>query len=139
MDFRTAVVYPLFAVLDERVGEASRLDLFEHGIGIRLDGKGTDLDAVIFLRSGRCCGCFHCRKPSLDRCTEGIHILAVFREPVHHIAVVGRDAERVSLAVADDVILGEVVLLTEVDAELDSFLVNGRKIRGIGQTVLAVE
>jgi len=39
--------------------------------------------------------------------------------------------------VADDILFGEPILFTEIDAKLHGFLVNGIKIRGVGQTVLA--
>ena len=53
MDFCVVTAYPLFAVLHKRIGEASRLDLFEQGVGVRLDGERTELDTIILLRCGR--------------------------------------------------------------------------------------
>ena len=61
----------------------------------------------------------------------------MLREPVHDIAVIGRNALLVALAVTDDIFLRQPILLAEIHTQLDRFLVNGRKIRGIGQTVLA--
>ena len=58
-------------------------------------------------------------------------------EPVHNIAVVGGNAELMPFSVADDVLLRQPVLLAEIDAQLDRFLVNGRKICGVGKLVLA--
>ena len=37
MDLSAKAVYPLFTVLDKCIGEARRLDLFEHGVGVCLD------------------------------------------------------------------------------------------------------
>ena len=54
MDFCVVTVYSLFAELDKRVAEARRLDLFEQGVGICLDGERAELDAVILLRCGWC-------------------------------------------------------------------------------------
>ncbi len=127
----------LLAVLDKGIGEASRLDLFEHGIGVCLDGISADLHMVIFLRRVRFSGHFRCCQSSLDLGAERIHRLTVLREPVHHIAVIAGDAQLVPLTVADNIFLRQSILFAEIDAELDRFLVNGRKIRGIGQTVLA--
>ena len=56
---------------------------------------------------------------------------------MHYIAMVAGDTELGSFAVADDILFSESVLLAEVCTKPDGFLVNGRKIRGIGQTVLA--
>ena len=107
MDFRTEAVYPLFAVFDKRIGEASRLNLGKHGIGIRLDRKRSDLNTIVFLRCGR-----RFRRSRIKQLlhigAEGVHRLAMLREPVHDVAVVAGNAERVTLAVADDVLLCEV-------------------------------
>ena len=71
----------LLAILDKSVRETSRLDLFEHSVGVCLDGICTDLHTVIFLRRVRFSGRFRCRQPGLDRSAEGVHVLAklIFR------------------------------------------------------------
>ena len=51
--------------------------------------------------------------------------------------MIAGDPQLVTLTVADNIPLRQSVLLAEIDAKLHGFLVNGRKIRGIGQTVLA--
>ena len=61
----------------------------------------------------------------------------MLREPVHHVTMIAGDPQLVTLTVADNIPLRQSVLLAEIDAKLHGFLVNGRKIRGIGQTVLA--
>ena len=86
----------LFTVFDKSIIEASRLDLAEHGIGIRLDRKRTKLDAVIFLRCSRI--------DKIDRgktgfyiSTECVHRLAMFRKPVHDVAVIAGNAKFITL------------------------------------------
>jgi len=69
--------------------------------------------------------------------TKGIHVLSVLRKPVHHVAVIAGDAQLISLRVADDILIRQSVLFAEIDAKLHGLLINSRKIRGIGQTVLA--
>ena len=138
MDFCVVTVYSLFAELDKRVAEARRLDLFEQNVGICFDSIRTELDTVVFLWS--------CRRYRRGRFRsqsrfyihpESIHALAVLREAVHDVAVIGRDAERVTFAVTDDVLLRQIVLLAEINAELDRFGVDLIEIRSIGQAVLA--
>lgn len=131
-------MYPLLAVFDKNVREASSLDLFEHGIGVCLDRERAELDAVILLLCGR-----RFRRSRIKQLlhigAEGVHALAVLREPVHHIAVIAGNAELVTLRVADERrrLRLDAVLLAEVGAQLDRFLVNGRKICGVGKSVLA--
>jgi hypothetical protein len=72
----------LLAILYKSVSETSRLDLFEHSVGICLYGIRTDLHTVIFLRRVRFSGRFRCRQPSLNISTESVHVLAKLREPV---------------------------------------------------------
>lgn len=121
----------LLAVLDKSVSEASCLDLAEHSIGVCLNGICADLHTVIFLRRGRLGGSRR-GKPGLDRSAEGIHGLAKLRKPVHDIAVITGDPQLRALRVADDVLFRQSILVAEIYTKLDSFLVNGRKIRGIG-------
>ena len=61
----------------------------------------------------------------------------MFRKPVHDVAVVTGDAQLISLRVADDILLRQPIMLTEVNAKLDCLFVNGRKICGVGKPVLA--
>lgn len=42
---------------------------------------------------------------------------------MHDVTVIAGDAELAAFAVADDVLLGQTVLLTEIDAQLDRFLI----------------
>ena len=51
--------------------------------------------------------------------------------------MIGRDAEFIPFAVADDVILRQTEKTAEISAKLNCFLVNGRKISGVGKSVLA--
>ena len=61
----------------------------------------------------------------------------MLREPVHHIAVVAGNTKIVPLAVADDVIFRQTILLTEINAKLHSFVVYLTEICHVGQIVLA--
>ena len=73
------------------------------------------VDAVVF-----CCAAqprFHIRP-------EGVHALAVLREPVHHIGMVGSDAFPIAFAVAEDVLLGQAVLLAKVSTKCAEYNAN---------------
>ena len=76
-------------------------------------------------------------KQSLDLGTEGIHALAVLREPVHHITVVGCDTLLVALGVADDVLLGQTIFFAEIGTKFDGLTVHLLEIGVIRKTVLA--
>ena len=45
---------------------------------------------------------------------KGIHALAVLREPVHHIGVVGSDTFLIAFTVAENILFGQAVLLAEI-------------------------
>jgi len=83
---------------------------------------------VLFLLGG---------EKSFDVGSEGIHTLAVPRKPMHHVTVIGGDAFLVALAMADDVLFGETVLLTKISKKLYRFGLYGFEISGIGKSVLA--
>ena len=58
-------------------------------------------------------------------------------KPVHHIAVVGCHALLVTFGVADDVLFGQTVLLTEVGTKFNGLTVHLLKVGIIRKTVLA--
>jgi hypothetical protein len=58
-------------------------------------------------------------------------------KPVPRISVVRGNAQLITLIMPDDVFFSQSIELTEVDTKLHRFFVNGIKIRGIGQAVLA--
>ena len=66
---------------------------------------------------------------------ESIHALAVLGEPVHHITVVGGNALLVALTMADDVLLGQIILLAEVGAQFHSLPIDLPKIHLVGQII----
>lgn len=92
------------------------------------------------ILGGRCRGLVRfCRclcQECLDIGTEGIHALAVLREPVHDIAVVRCNALPVALAVADDVLFGQTVLLAEVGTKFNGLLIHLFEVGAISKTVL---
>ena len=76
---------------------------------------------IVFFRCSRC---FDCYQPSFDICTKCVHVLSVLREPVHNITVVAGNAQLVALAVADDILFRQSVLLAEIYAKFYRFLVD---------------
>lgn len=84
----------------------------------------TDLDSAAGLN--RLYRRFRLRATQLvlDCRTEGIHVLAVLRPPVQHIPVVGRNAQLVALAVADNVLLSQTIELAEIHAEVYRFMID---------------
>ena len=76
-------------------------------------------------------------KQSLDLGAEGVHALAVLREPVHHITVVGCDTLLVALGVADDVLLGQTIFFAKVGTKFDGLTVHLLEIGVVRKTVLA--
>ncbi len=87
----------LFAIFYEGISEASRLNLCKHGICIRLNRERPNLNTIELLRLGRRFGFrrFACHEQFLDFSTEGIHIFAMLREPVHDIAMVAGNPQLV--------------------------------------------
>ena len=61
----------------------------------------------------------------------------MLREPVHDIPVIGGNALRMALAVADDIFLGQAVLLAEVNAKLHRLIIDLVEIGGVRQAILA--
>ena len=61
----------------------------------------------------------------------------MLREPVHHIAVVAGNTKLVPLAVADDVIFRQTILLAEIHAKLHSLPVHLIEIGDVRKTILA--
>ena len=70
-------------------------------------------------------------------CAEGVHRLTVLREPVHNITVVRSHTLLVAFTVADNVLFSETVLLTKINAEVDSLLVYLLEVGCISKTILA--
>jgi len=125
----------LFAIFNEGIRKASRLDLAEHSIGIRLDRKRAKLDTVVFLR----CGCLDGRgrsKPRFYIGTEGVHRFAVLREPVHHITVIAGDPEFITLTMANDILFRQPILLAKMHAKFDCFSIYFIEIGCISQAIL---
>ena len=58
-------------------------------------------------------------------------------KPVHHITVVGCNALFVSFGVADDVLLGQAVLLAEIGTKFNGLTVHLLEVGIIRKTVLA--
>ena len=56
---------------------------------------------------------------------------------MHHVAVVGSDALFVALGVADNVLLGETILLAEVGTKFNGLTVHLLEIGAVRETVLA--
>ena len=73
----------------------------------------------------------------LDGSAEGVHALAVFREPVHDIAVVGSDAALITFGMTDDVLLGQSELFAQVGAKLDGLLIHLLEVGAISEAVFA--
>ena len=93
--------------------------------GIAVD---NGMNAVVFCRAAQL---------SFHVFPEGVHALAVLGEPVHHIGVVGSDAFPIAFAVAEDVLLGQAVLLAEVSTKFYRFLVDFIEVYLVGETVFA--
>ena len=76
-------------------------------------------------------------EPFLYRRPESVHVLPMLRKPVHDIPVIGGNALRVALAVADDILLGQAVFLTQIGAKLHRLVVDLAEIGSVRQIVLA--
>lgn len=102
---------------DESVSESGGFYFGEHCVGICFDGVSSNLNTINGFRCSRSwlgSSASGCREQLPNLCTEGIHTFTVLGKPMHHITMDAGNAEGSSLAVADDILLGESVLLAEI-------------------------